>query len=350
MFRPNPKTKRSALRLLAGWGLTLFLLSGTLTRAQPGRDRLILKDGSYQVITRYQVKGDTVRFYSAERDQWEEMPTSLIDWTATEKWNRAHDPNAAKLTQQASQDEAQNPDAVEAARLDAEEAAARNAEVARMPEVAPGLQLPDETGVWILDTYQGQPELTHALQANGDLDRNNEHSVVRAAIGASHGARELIRIEGAYARLQLHVNEPVIFVSLDTPGDDDAPENAMTVDTHGASAAMTDKKAHSSPDSTYVLIRLTSNHNLRTATAQQVYRMADLEKDQAHNEDLIETKKELMPGGRWMKLTPTAPLLIGEYALMERLSAQELNLDVWAFGVNPRAAENKDVRSAVNAE
>jgi hypothetical protein len=43
-----------------------------------------------------------------------------------------------------------------------------------------------------------------------------------------------------------------------------------------------------------------------------------------------------------MKVVPKEPLGFGEYALMEVLSPQEVNLDVWDFGVDPTAPENKN--------
>lgn len=326
----------------------LFLMAVLSASGQPNRQRLILKDGSYQVITKYEVKGDRVRYYSAERDEWEEIPTNLIDWTATAKWNHDHQPgaNAEASGEPGATAIPNDPGLSEAAKLDAEERAERDAEAARIPVVAPGLRLPDETGVWALDTYQDQPELVHVLQANGDLNRASEHSVLRANMVSSAGAKEAVRIEGASAAVQFHVNDPVFFVSLDAPSSaagEEVSAGALTVDTHGASSAVKDKNSHSSPDSRYVILRVTSNRNLRAILARQIALLAQ----PGHSEDMIETNKQILPGGRWMKITPKESLLIGEYALVEILSPREVNLDVWAFGVNPRAKENKNPRTPV---
>jgi hypothetical protein len=325
-------------------GFLCFVAAVFAPAQAPTRQRLILKDGTYQVITKYEVKGDRVRFFSAERDEWEEIPTELIDWTATAKWNHDHQPGADAGAETAGN--SSDPGLSEAAKLDAEERAERDAETARIPIVAPGLRLPDETGVWGLDTYQDQPELVHVLQANGDLNRASEHSVVRANMVSSAGAKEAVRIEGANAAVQFHVNDPVFYVSLDAPAsaaNEQSTQGALTVDTHGASSAVKDKNSHSSPDSRYVILRVTSSRNLRTILAGEIARLAQ----PGHSEDVIETDKQILQGGRWMKITPKGSLLIGEYALVEILSPRDVNLDVWAFGVNPRAKENKDARAPV---
>src|ERR1700735_1719133 len=121
-----PPSRILRIVLLAGLGIPL-LTAGTHARAQktlavkpdvPGmatNHRLILKDGSYQLVRKYEVVGDRVRYISIERGgDWEELPADLIDWEATRKWER----DQAQL----AEDNA-SPAMKEAAAIDKEEAA-----------------------------------------------------------------------------------------------------------------------------------------------------------------------------------------------------------------------------------
>jgi hypothetical protein len=62
----------------------------------------------------------------------------------------------------------------------------------------------------------------------------------------------------------------------------------------------------------------------------------------SQTEDIIPTTAEVLPGKRWMKLTPRSPLTIGDYALMEILSPGEVNAAVWDFRIDPQAPDNKN--------
>src|ERR1700686_4947804 len=116
--------------------------------AQELAKRLFLKDGSYQLVTKYETKGDRVRYLSAERNEWEELPTSLVDWPATEKYEK---------------DRAAGASVPEAVELDKELHAESDLGEARHPQVAPGLRLPEDSGVFLLDNFKGEPQIASIL-------------------------------------------------------------------------------------------------------------------------------------------------------------------------------------------
>jgi hypothetical protein len=293
--------------------------------AQTSNQRLILKDGSYQVVTKYERVGDRVRYLSAERGQWEEVPASLVDFAATEKWAKEHAPGAGPVS----------PAVPEAAAIDQEEQHAR----ARTPDVSPGLRLPDQDGVWALDTFRDSPELVALAQNSGNVNRETTHNVLRATLNPLGGVQQSIQIPGAESRVKLHVDEPALYVSILGADDNEAETSALTVETHGAGSTK-NKDAASSVNSQYAIVRVRSNFKKDYRVVSGIKISVGGKVSQA--EDVIPTVAQVLPGGRWIRLTPQQPLTIGDYALMELLAPGEVNLSVWDFRIDPQGPDNKN--------
>lgn len=294
--------------------------------------RLILKDGTYQVVRKYEVIGSRVRYISVERGgDWEEMPYDLIDWPATKKWEQQ--------AQQAA-DEALSPAMQEAAEIDKEEATERVAQKDRMPEVARGLNLPNQDGVFVLDEYQGTPQLVELVPSTGDLQMARQHGI--RSVLPLQGQMAHVELEGPAAKIHLHVNEPTLYLSLDSPddarvADDQVTAHAITMDTKGASSVAHPKRGAQSATSGFVIVRVDERKSVRIVGTVHVSPTGEI----TQQENVIPTTAEVLPGKHWLKLTPKAPLLIGEYALVEILSSKDMNASVWDFQVNPRAGINE---------
>jgi hypothetical protein len=281
------------------------------------RLRLIMKDGSYQVVLGYQVAGDVVRYQSAERDgETEEVPLAQVDLPATERWQQQHAPAAERGP-------------VLSPELAAEESARR----AFRPEVAPNLRLPEGDSVLALDTVQGAPELVPLEQEGTDLNRETAHATEKQALNPSAEAHRILELKGPHAAVQLHAPSPVFYVRL---GQDDADSGgaAFVVDTHGAGGRATPSGGDAR--SRDVLERLESRRDERVVNS---IRIAWLGTDR-RQPDVIECVQEALPGDHWLRLKAQEPLLPGEYALTEVLSDDSLNLNVWDFGIDPNAPES----------
>lgn len=323
-------------------GLLLLLLMASFpAQAQTANQRLILKDGTYQVVTQYQIVGSRVRYLSAERGQWEELPSALVDWPATEKWAKDHAPGAHPPGTAGSSPASPSPGDAEAAAIDKEEQAQRADQMARTPQVMPGLLLPDQQGVWVLDTYQDRPELVQLQQNSGNVNHRTGHNVLRGALNPSGHTKQVIELDGAVSKIKLHVDDPAIYVSLSTADEavTDPGSSTLTVDTHGARAD-TGKDSFSSPTSQYAIAHVESNikRNYRVVSPIRLGATGNA----SQTGDIITTKAEILPGKHWMKLTPSEPLAIGDYALMEILSPGEVNLSVWDFRVDPQGPDNQN--------
>jgi hypothetical protein len=299
------------LACLAGVLAVLFM--PTLpTHAQQLAKRLILKDGSYQLVTKYEVKGERVRYYSAERGEWEELPKSLVDWTATEKYEK---------------DRAAGVASPEAAALDKELEAERKEEDARSPQVAPGLRLPDDGGVLLLDTFQGQPQLDEIQQSGGKVNKNMKGNILRATINPIASAKQTVELPGAHAKIQSHVTRPVVFVNI--ASDSEASSNPSEPGSKGEGALDPQR---------FKIVRMQTKEGKRIVGAIKIAVYGKVSQQQ----NLVPTESEVLPGSSWVKITPASALSPGEYAVVEMLGKEGMNLYVWDFGVDPSAPANRD--------
>ena len=267
--------------------------------------RLILMDGSFQSITKYEVKGDRVSYLSAERYEWEDIPTSLVDWAATEKYTREHVGGALSRS---------------AREVDAEEKAERKREAELTPEVAPGLRLPRQGGVYLLDVYNQQAALSELAQNGGEIKRNTGRNVLRATVNPLASAKQTIELQGAHAKVQSHVGNPYIYVNVDEDPEESKPGQAAD------------------PKDRFRIVRAESDSkkNSRVVGAIRVAMYGKVSQQQKYFPATAEPFS-----GPWVKVTPTEPLPPGEYAVVELLGEkQQMNLYVWDFGVDPKAPAN----------
>jgi hypothetical protein len=332
------------LRRLAGALLAILLLAGSAAAAQtaqtqtpaplqpgvPGtgaNHRLILKDGTYQIVRQYEIVGDRVRYISVERGgEWEELPADLVDWEATRKWERDH--STATV-------EEPSPAMKEAEEIDKEEAAERDEQKARMPEVAKGLELPDEDGVFVLDTYEGTPELVELLPTEMSANAKTRHGL--STLNPMAGAKASLELDGAHAKVHLHVNDPAIYLSLSAPDKaEQVVSHAMTVNTSGAKEVASRKHGAHSATSGFAIVHVDERRAMRIVGAIHMSPTGAV----SQNEDVIPAKVEVLAGKHWLKIAPEKPLLIGEYALVEIISASEINQSVWDFRVDPQLGDN----------
>jgi hypothetical protein len=324
---------RQRLKVLGPlFAIVLISLTLPVAQSQQLSKRLILKDGSYQLATQWEVKGDRVRYLSAERNEWEELPNDLIDWNATDKYAKDR---AAGV-----------PDAT-AIELDKELEAERQAEEAKTPQVAPGLHLPEDGSVMLFDTFQNQPELVELQQNAGELNRNKKENMLRAAINPIASAKQTIELAGPHATTQAHTTLPSIYVNVEQSGSSgsEEPSNAkqspegpqQSQGGHHAQGSQQPEQPQQpqEPWDRFHIVRAQEKGGKRIVGELKVNPLGKVSQEQ----NMIPANSQRLTGG-WVKVTPLSSMEPGEYAVVELLGKEGMNTFVWDFGVNPSAAAN----------
>jgi hypothetical protein len=243
--------------------------------------KLFLKDGSYELVKSYEVKGDRIRYYSLDRSDWEEIPKSLVDFEATER------AEAEKEAQQSKQLKA-----------------AENLEHQRFEipanngyQIKPGVQLPGNGGVYAYDGAR----VIHLIQDPAKVVTDKKRiALIMVMPGPLLKKQALVVLPGDKAAVRITVPNPVFYVE-DT---DNWPLRALLV-------PLKEKK-----DSRVV---------------EKIQSGIGLGKSGEKRTDIPLERKQLAAGV--YELKPMQPLDSGEYALGEMIE-QKLNISVWDFGVD----------------
>jgi hypothetical protein len=249
----------------------------------PTGKKLVLKDGSFQLVREYEVQGDRVRYYSIDQRDWEEMPASLVDWDATKR---------------VSADEAQRKAALIAKLHAAEVARAADAmDVDASIEIAPKVFLPPGDGLFEFDGKAIYP----LSQAEADMKFSKTQMLKQVLIPVPIiPSRHSISLKGNRAKFRLKSTQTEFYMRT---ADGREPQlDLIRAKVHG------DKR--------------------------------DLENlDELFNEHAA-TGKISIPIQRWeithgvYRFTLSANLEPGEYAMAEIVQGGATSLYFWDFGVD----------------
>ena len=253
----------------------------------PKGKKLVLADGTFQLVREYSTQGDRVRYWSVERSDWEEIPAKLVDWDATHKAE----------TDQTRQD------ADLKAKIHATEVAERTKDinVDRSLEIKPGLFLPDGVGFFALEGKLIY-EMKQSLAAS-HLSKGREAE--RILSGVPLIPRKMtLEISDAHAALRVTTPDPEFFMR---PADDREPRfRLLRVQVKGGHRVVENISIHITGDQTH------------------------------HAEDI--DFQTWTPARGVFRYTVNQRLEPGEYAFVE-MTNEGINSYVWDFGIDAPSAK-----------
>jgi hypothetical protein len=264
--------------------------------------RLMLKDGNFQLVRTYQRNGERVRYLSAERGDWEELPASMVDWDATAKAAaddaRAENALVKTVHQQQVESSAQVPTDVDASL-----------------RVGAGVFLPGGEGMFAV---QGKSVVQlEQVTSQNKLDKKRAIEKVISPAPALVPSKHNIVLEGAHAKLRVVGDgNPLEFFLREPPPDRDRVSPILK-----SSAA-----GDSGPE---VELVMASVHGSKRQVESISSRFGQT----------MAVNKKVISVQRWdvapdvYRFTLSEPLPPGEYVLAEILP-DGLNLFVWDFGVD----------------
>jgi hypothetical protein len=269
--------------------------------------KLVLKDGNFQLVRSYQRDGDKVRYLSAERGDWEEIPAAMVDWDATAKAAAADQAAANSLVKNVHQQQMESHAEVPV-------------DVDASLRVGAGVFLPPGEGMFAVEGKTATK--LEQVGSETKLDKKRVIEQVISPIPIVPGKHN-IAIPGAHAKLRITPGkEPLEFFLREAPPDPDNPSPALR---NGIGS-------DTGPE--VVLVRATVKGGKR-----------ELESISSLFGEQVGASVKIVSMQRWdvaplvYRFTLSEELQPGEYALAE-IVGEGLNYYVWDFGIDAAATPN----------
>jgi hypothetical protein len=240
--------------------------------------KLYLKDGSYQLVREYKIENDRISFYSIDRDDWEEVPASLVDLDKTR----------AEIKARADAIHA------DAAAQDAEDKAER----AARKEVR---SVPAEPGVYLIDDQKLPPQnLTAMKVGESKVVTNKRRSVLKAISPVPLvPGKATLELDGLHASQGTANRSPEFYLRL-------------------------------SQDERFGIVRMGEHKGNRVVEKLTIQPVVN---ETVQEPDLVEVFRQQV-GDELFKIWPQKPLDPGEYAVVQ-YSMEKIDMQVWDFFIAP---------------
>jgi hypothetical protein len=270
----------------------------------PRGTKLVLKDGTFQIVREYQRNGDRVRYFSIERGDWEEIPTSLVDWDATAKAaSDAEKSSAAEVEKIHKQEEAKRMDNV--------------TDIDASLQVGGGVFLPEGEGMFVLEGKSVRMLDQAGTRTKSSLLRTAGQVMVPIVPG-----KKTIILPAAHSTVRLRTNTPEFFLR-EPPFDPEVPSQIQRSSRPGESGPEVE------------LIRVKVGRNSR-----EIESIGTLfGEEMSVNKNAVSIQQWEVAKNVY-RFTLSEQLTPGEYVLAEILP-DGLNLFVWDFGVDEAAPAAK---------
>jgi hypothetical protein len=255
-----------------------FLLFSFCFLVSAANVKLYMKDGSDQLVREYHVEGDRIRFYSIDRDDWEEVPASLVDLDKTKAEVKAH---ADAIREEAAAEDAEN-----------------KAERAARKEVA---SVPADPGVYLIDEDKIPPQNLTALKVGESKVVTNKRRSILKVISPVPlvPGKATLELDGAHASQGTANRSPQFYIRL-------------------------------SDEERFGIIRMGEHKGNRVVEKLTIQPVVN---ETTQEPDLVEVFRQQVADGLF-KIWPQKPLEPGEYAVVQ-YSMEKVDMQVWDFFIAP---------------